>query len=136
LKVSCIAKDVWTIWAVCSERGEDVIEQLLANWHLDGQMHAFIERISENGGLPLPHNRNHAIDEQSQPTIMQFTVGQFRLAYIYDGEKVIVLCAAYPKGGGKTGKVSKTHKRVAKINLRNYLDAKHNGTLEFLEEDE
>ena len=119
---------------MCAQNGEHVVEQLdMAESELDAVL-AFFERIAVEAAGPsiLPDNRNHAIHDD--PKILQLTCGKYRFAYFYDGPKIIIVCHAYGRHGGKSGKIAKSDIKVAVSNRDSYFAAKNRQDLEFEED--
>jgi hypothetical protein len=129
VKLRRLAQGLWTIWGICNHRGDDPIQRLEASDTDIQRTVALLDRVAQHGTMMLPDNRNHAISDS--PKILQLSAGMARLAYFYDGRRVIVVCHAFSKRGGKAGKASKSDLRVAIDAHRAYYAAKSAGSLEF-----
>ena len=131
MKLRRIFSDVWDVWAICAQNGEDVIAQLdMPEADLDAALALFVRVAGhERGPSILPDNRNHAISDD--PKILQLSIDKFRFAYFFDGRKIIIVCHAFGRHGGKSGKTARSDIKVARANFAAYFAAKADTTLEY-----
>lgn len=94
---------------------------------------SLLEFIAANGTKSLPDNRNHAVN--SSPKILQLTAGSntARLFYFYDEGRCIIICDAFKKAGGKSGKTPPEKIKAAVKVYEAYFEAKAKNQLEWIE---
>jgi hypothetical protein len=126
VKLRRLAHGLWTVWGICNARGDDPIERLGVD--VDRAI-GLLDHVARNGPGVLPDNRNHAICEN--PKIIQLSAGRARLAYFFDGQRLIVICHAFAKSGGKSGKTNQSDIQVAATARAAYYQAKATNTLEY-----
>lgn len=133
MKVRTLLKDAWHICAICNDRGDDPIQQMGLSADEDAIFLAFLERIAANGPKVLASNRNHQVNED--PKIIQFTFGGNvgRLLYFYDRDRVVVICNAFRKRGGKSGATPRDKVKDAAQAYREYFALKESGKIQLVE---
>ena len=134
IRLKLVKNVVWRIWAICSTRGDDPIQSIDATEDEHAAIAAFLDRISAEGTSWLPDNRNHEIN--SEPKILQFTVGKYRLPYFFDGKGIIIIVHTYKKRGGSRNQIRRSDKQIAINGYRDYHEAKESDSIEYIEQDE
>ena len=130
MRLRLIREGIWQVWGICNSRGEDPISSFDPSEAELIRILALLDQITANerGPAVLPDNRNHAVCDN--PKILQLTVHPARLLYVFDGQKVIVLCHVFEKKGGKTQKTRASDVEVAVRRLNEYRAAKAAGQIE------
>lgn len=86
---------VWKVVAICESRSECQVDNFLSNVGANllksaKGMRQLFAMIAINGPQNLPTDISHRIADG----VWQFTKGRLRVAWFYDGEKVVVCCQA------------------------------------------
>lgn len=133
MKVRSLLKDTWEICAICNERGDDPIQQMGLTADEDAILLAFLGHIAANGTRVLASNRNHEVNDV--PKIIQLTVGSNvgRLLYFYDRDRVIIICSAFRKRGGKSGQTPREIVKAAAKSFHAYFKAKSDDEVDWIE---
>lgn len=94
---------------------------------------SFLEHIAVNGTKVLASNRNHEVNDS--PKIIQLTVGGNvgRLLYFYDRDRVILICGAFKKRGGKSGHTPRDLVKAAEKLYHAYFKAKVDQEVDWIE---
>jgi len=124
----------YSVYAVCSNRGDCELLDFL--YDLDNNLEksreallATISRAASHGREGLSVQKCHNIADE----IFQFSGGKLRAAWFYDKGSMIICTHAYQKTGNKT-KVADKKRAIAAREA--YFEAKKNGTLEILPDEE
>jgi phage-related protein len=130
MRLKLVARALWTLYAVCSDRGECPLETFLADRSQLGKdkdrMLRRLEAIADHGPQYLPE-----ISHQIEPDIWQTEQGRLRILWFYDRGRVIVCSHGFIK---RTRKTPEGEKALARQVLWEYRAAKAAGAIRILEE--
>jgi phage-related protein len=131
VKLREVIRDRWRILAVCSERGDCQLEEVLGSFRDPigpeaVKMMALLSWTSRHG---TPRNK-----EKSNPIgdeIFEFKAGSLRVLYFYDADQLIICSHGFVK---KTRKCPPGEKAAAAARRREYFEAQRNGELVIADE--
>lgn len=133
MKLHPIVSDTYSVYAVELEDADHDCAAFLGDqWAPPNQacrrardsILAIIERLSKNPRLV--EGMCHTIDDK----IFQFSRGQYRVPWFYDRDRIVICTHYFIKQGPKT---PKSEKDRAKSIKDNYINARDNGTIEWME---
>ena len=130
IHLKAVARSLWTLYAVCSARGECPLEAFLADRSQLGEdkdrMLRRLEAMADHGPQYLPE-----ISHQIEPDIWQTEQGRLRILWFYDRGRVIVCSHGFIK---KTRKTPERERALARQTLWEYRAAKAAGEIRIEEE--
>jgi len=130
IRLKPIARSQWTLYAVCSDRGECPLEIFLADRSQLGndkdRMLRRLEAMAAHGPQFLPD-----VSHQIEPDIWQTEQGRLRILWFYDRGRVIVCSHGFVK---KTRKTPESERSRARQLLWEYRSAKAAGEIRIDEE--
>ncbi len=118
MKLRVVCKGLWTLYAVCTDRGDCPLLEFLADGassHVaktKWQMLRRLESISQRGVVQVTE-----ISHQIAEDIWQIEKGDIRILYFYDKGRVIILTHGFVK---KTQKTRQSEVQQAQDALRRY----------------
>lgn len=136
-----VARGLWTVLAVCSERGDCPLLEFLYEGSvptpfgfqprgpLAGEKARMLARLLTMAESGPPHNVK--ICHQIEGGIWQVESGRVRVLWFYDEGRVIILSNGFIK---KTQKTPDAELRLARERLKQYRDAKAKRGLRVLED--
>jgi len=130
-----VVSGIWKIYAVTSERGDCELLQFLSalDSGYEDNVNAMLSDFKDiagrtEGPLGLPSKKCHTITNDKK--IWQISVGRLRVAWFYDGSKIMICTHGFFK---QTQKTKDTDKKHAQKLRKEYFEAKRLNTLEFEE---
>lgn len=107
MELRLVRKGVWTVYAVCDDRGDCELADFLASQDRGAAMLALLDYVAGNPQGPrlLPDEVCH----QVAPDIWQFSKGRpgIRVLWFYDEGKLVVCTHGFAKGSKKTPKAER-----------------------------
>lgn len=100
-----VIEGAWKIWALADESGDcDLLGFLVELKAREREeVLAMLDLVAERGPQALPKKRCHDIDKTHR--IFQFSAGQVRILWFYEGDRVILCSHAFLKKTAKTPKL-------------------------------
>ena len=141
MRLRVVRRGLWTVFAVCNERGDCPLLEFLFDglsptpWGLQPRgplgsqkvrMLARLAEVAQNGPP-----RNTKICHQIETDIWQLELGRIRILWFYDQGRVVILSHGFLK---QTQKTPEAEKQVARETLRRYREAKSRNQLRILED--
>jgi len=130
LVLKLICRSRWSLYAVCTARGDCLLEEFLADQQELGKdkdrMLRRLEAIAAYGPEYLPD-----ISHQIEGDVWQTEQGRVRILWFYDKGRVIICAHGFVK---RTQKTPEREKAVARQVLADYRAAKDADSLIFLED--
>lgn len=133
MNLRIVRRGRWTVYAVCTERGDCPLLSFLQEgepkgWQSKekGRMLARLASVAEDGP-PRNAEACHQVDDE----IWQLEQGRVRVLWFYDEGRVVVLSHGFLKSSRKT---PEREKRTARAALKRYRDAKRRGEIRLLED--
>jgi phage-related protein len=133
MKIRIVARGRWTVYAVCTERGDcPVLTFLLDRVSRDGlaeQKARMVQRLRSLAlsGPPKTTNLSHQID----PGVWQLEAGRIRMLWFYGTLRSVVISHGFVKSTRQTPDRDKSRAREA---LAQYREALRHDSLRILED--
>lgn len=141
MRLRTVRRGLWTVFAVCSERGDCPLLEflcegsvmtpagLLPKGPLAKQKVRLLARLAEMSLSGPP--RNTEVCHQIEGDLWQIEQGQIRVLWFYDEGRIVVLSHGFVK---RTQKTPDSEKRAAREALWRYREAKVKGRLRIQED--
>jgi phage-related protein len=130
MRLKVVARSQWTLYAVCTDRGECPLEIFLGDRSQLGKdkdrMLRRLEAMADHGPQYLPD-----ISHQIEPEIWQTEQGRVRILWFYDRGRVIVCSHGFIK---QTRKTPEAERAMARQTLWEYRAARAAGDIRIEEE--
>jgi len=136
-----VARGLWTVLAVCSERGDCPLLELLYEGStptpfgfqprgpLAGEKARMLARLKTMTETGPP--RNAKVCHQIEGDLWQVESGRIRVLWFYDEGRMVILSHGFVKRSRKTPEAEKS---IARESLREYREAKARRRLRILED--